>query len=89
MFEFRRGVASKSARNSAFTFKGKVIDVKEVARTMDVSHVWEGSVRKAGSRLRISAQLIVGDTGRHLWAERYDRELIDIFAIQDEISHPA
>ena len=75
------------ARNSAFTFKGKVIDVKEVARTMDVSHVVEGSVRKAGSRIRISAQLIAGDTGRHLWAERYDRDLTDIFAIQDEISH--
>ena len=75
------------ARNTAFTFKGKVIDVKEVARTMDVSHVLEGSVRKAGSRLRISAQLIAGDTGRHLWAERYDRDLTDIFAIQDEISH--
>jgi len=75
------------ARNSAFTFKGKVIDVKEVARTMDVSHVLEGSVRKAGSRLRISAQLIAGDTGRHLWAERYDRDLTDIFEIQDEISH--
>jgi adenylate cyclase len=75
------------ARNTAFTFKGKVIDVKEVARTMDVSHVLEGSVRKAGSRIRISAQLIAGDTGRHLWAERYDRDLTDIFAIQDEISH--
>jgi adenylate cyclase len=75
------------ARNSAFTLKGKVSDVKEVARTMDVSHVLEGSVRKAGSRLRISAQLIAGDTGRHLWAERYDRDLTDIFAIQDEISH--
>jgi adenylate cyclase len=75
------------ARNSAFTFKGKVIDVKEVARTMDVSHVLEGSVRKSGSRLRVSAQLIAGDTGRHLWAERYDRDLTDIFAIQDEISH--
>lgn len=75
------------ARNSAFTFKGKVIDVKEVARTMDVSHVLEGSVRKAGSRFRISAQLIAGDTGRHLWAERYDRDLTDIFVIQDEISH--
>lgn len=74
------------ARNSAFTFKGKVVDVKEVARTMDVSHVLEGSVRKAGSRLRISAQLIAGETGRHLWAERYDRDLTDIFAIQDEIS---
>jgi adenylate cyclase len=75
------------ARNSAFTFKGKVIDAKEVARTMDVSHVLEGSVRKAGNRLRISAQLVAGDTGRHLWAERYDRDLTDIFAIQDEISH--
>jgi adenylate cyclase len=75
------------ARNTAFTLKGKVIDVKEVARTMDVSHVLEGSVRKAGSRLRISAQLIAGVTGRHLWAERYDRDLTDIFAIQDEISH--
>jgi adenylate cyclase len=75
------------ARNSAFTFKGKVIDVKEVARTMDVTQVLEGSVRKSGGRLRISAQLIAGDTGRHLWAERYDRDLTDIFAIQDEISH--
>ena len=54
---------------------------------MDVSHVLEGSVRKAGSRFRISAQLIAGDTGRHLWAERYDRDLNDIFVIQDEISH--
>ena len=75
------------ARNSAFTFKGRVVDVKEVARTMDVSHVVEGSVRKAGSRLRISAQLVAGDTGRQLWAERYDRDLTDIFEIQDEISH--
>lgn len=75
------------ARNSAFTFKGKVVDAKEVARTMDVSHVVEGSVRKSGSRLRISAQLIAGDTGRHLWAERYDRDLTDIFEIQDELSH--
>jgi len=75
------------ARNTAFTFKGKMVDVKEVARTMDVSHVLEGSVRKSGSRLRISAQLIAGDTGRQLWAERYDRDLTDIFVIQDEISH--
>ena len=75
------------ARNTAFTFKGKAFDLKEVARTLDVSHVVEGSVRKAGSRVRISAQLIAGDTGRHLWAERYDRDLTDIFAIQDEISH--
>jgi adenylate cyclase len=75
------------ARNTAFTFKGRVVDVKEVARTMDVSHVLEGSVRKAGSRLRISTQLIAGDTGRQLWGERYDRDLTDIFEIQDEISH--
>lgn len=75
------------ARNTAFTFKGKVVDVKEVARTTDVSHVLEGSVRKAGSRLRISAQLIAGGTGRQLWAERYDRAMTDIFEIQDEISH--
>ncbi len=75
------------ARNTAFAFKGRALDVKEVARTTDVSHVLEGSVRKAGSRLRISAQLVAGDTGRHLWAERYDRDLTDIFVIQDEISH--
>jgi adenylate cyclase len=75
------------ARNTAFTFKGRVVDVKEIARTMDVSHVLEGSVRKAGSRLRISAQLIAGATGRQLWGERYDRDLTDIFEIQDEISH--
>ena len=75
------------ARNSAFTLKGKVVDAKEVARIMDVSHVVEGSVRKAGNRLRISAQLVAGDTGRHLWVERYDRDLTDIFEIQDEISH--
>ena len=74
------------ARNSAFTFKNKVVDVKEVARTMDVSHVVEGSVRKSGSRIRISAQLVAGDTGRQLWGERYDRDLTDIFEIQDEIS---
>jgi adenylate cyclase len=74
------------ARNTAFTFKGESIDVCEVARSLGVSHVLEGSVRKAGSRVRISAQLIDGKTGSHVWAERYDRELTDIFAIQDEIS---
>ena len=74
------------ARNSAFMFKGKTVDVKDVARTVGVSHVLEGSVRKAGSRVRISAQLIDGTKGSHLWADRYDRELTDIFAIQDEIS---
>ena len=74
------------ARNTAFTFKGKVMDVKEVAQALDVSHVLEGSVRKAGNRVRITAQLIDGATGGHVWADRYDRDLTDIFAIQDEIS---
>jgi adenylate cyclase len=74
------------ARNTAFTFKGKVMDVKEVAKTLGVTHVLEGSVRKAGNRVRITAQLIDADTGGHAWADRYDRDLTDIFAIQDEIS---
>jgi adenylate cyclase len=74
------------ARNTAFTFKGRVMDVKEVGQALDVSHVLEGSVRKAGSRVRITAQLIDAATGGHVWADRYDRELTDIFAIQDEIS---
>jgi adenylate cyclase len=74
------------ARNTAFTFKGKVMDVKEVAKALDVTHVMEGSVRKAGDRVRITAQLIDAATGGHVWADRYDRDLTDIFAIQDEIS---
>jgi adenylate cyclase len=74
------------ARNTAFTFKGQSIDVAEVAQKLGVSHVLEGSVRKAGGRVRINAQLIDGATGEHLWAERYDRDLEDIFTIQDEIS---
>ncbi len=74
------------ARNTAFTFKGKAADVKAIARQLGVSHVLEGSVRKSGTRVRITAQLIDGSTGGHLWAERYDRDLVDIFALQDEIS---
>ncbi len=74
------------ARNTAFTFKGQSVDVEEVARKLGVSHVLEGSVRKAGGRVRINAQLIDGATGEHVWAERYDRDLEDIFKIQDEIS---
>jgi adenylate cyclase len=74
------------ARNTAFAFKGQTPDVKEVARKVGVSHVVEGSVRKAGGRVRITAQLIDGAKGDHLWADRFDRELTDIFAIQDEIS---
>src|SRR4029434_4581493 len=61
------------ARNTAFTFKAKSVDVAQVARQLNVSHVLEGSVRKAGGRVRITAQLIDGATGGHLWAERYDR----------------
>jgi adenylate cyclase len=76
-----------TARNTAFTFKGQAVDICKVARTLHVSHVLEGSVRKAGERLRITAQLIDGTTGEHVWAERYDRDLTDIFDIQDEISH--
>ena len=75
-----------TARNTAFMFKGQGVDVCDLASRLGVSHVLEGSVRKAGSRVRISAQLIDGTSGDHLWAERYDRELTDIFAIQDEIS---
>jgi len=74
------------SRNSAFMYKGEHVDVPKVARELKVSHVLEGSVRKAGGRLRISAQLIDGTTNNHVWAERYDRDSTDIFAIQDEIS---
>ena len=75
-----------TARNTAFTFKGQSVDVCDIARKLGVSHVLEGSVRKASGRVRITAQLIDGASGDHLWAERYDRDLTDIFAIQDEIS---
>jgi adenylate cyclase len=74
------------ARNSAFAFKGKNVDVLQVARQLKVSHVLEGSVRKAGGKVRITAQLIDGTRNDHVWAERYDRDLNDIFALQDEIS---
>ena len=73
-------------RNSSFTYKGKVVDVKQVGRELGVRYVLEGSVRKAGSRIRITCQLIEAETGSHLWAERYDRDLTDIFALQDEIT---
>ncbi|HJP69653.1 MAG TPA: TIR domain-containing protein [Sphingomicrobium sp.] len=74
------------ARNTAFAFKGQNPDVQEVAKQLSVTHVLEGSVRKAGSRVRINAQLIDGASGKHLWADRFDRDLDDIFTIQDEIS---
>ena len=75
------------ARNSSFTFKGQAVDVTEVGRKLGVAYVVEGSVRKAGNRVRITVQLVEAATGNHLWAERYDRDLEDIFAVQDEISH--
>jgi adenylate cyclase len=74
------------ARNTAFTFKGQSVDVKEVAKTLGVTYVLEGSVRKAGNRVRITAQMIDGAEGDHVWADRFDRDLTDIFEIQDEIS---
>ena len=76
-----------TARNTAFQFKGHSADICDIAKKLDIGHVLEGSVRKAGGRVRITAQLIDGETGDHVWAERYDRDLTDIFAIQDEISH--
>jgi TolB-like protein/class 3 adenylate cyclase len=74
------------ARNSTFTYKGQAVDVKQVGRELGVRYLLEGSVRKGGSRVRITAQLIQAETGGHIWAERYDRDLSDIFAIQDEIT---
>jgi adenylate cyclase len=74
------------ARNSSFTYKGKPVDVKQVSMELGVRYVVEGSVRKVGDRVRISAQLIDATTGHHVWAETYDREIQDIFDIQDEIA---
>jgi adenylate cyclase len=77
---------SVAARTSSFSFKGKDTKISEVARELNVAHVLEGSVRKAGERVRITAQLIKADDGYHLWSETFDRTLDDVFAIQDEIS---
>jgi TolB-like protein/Flp pilus assembly protein TadD len=74
------------ARTSAFSFKGKDIDIREIGKKLDVGKLLEGSVRKAGNKLRITAQLINVSDGYHLWSERYDREMDDVFAIQDEIT---
>ena len=74
------------ARNSAFTYKGKPIDVKQVARELGVHYVLEGSVRKAGNRIRVTGQLIDAESGTHIWADRFDRDLTDIFAVQDELT---
>src|SRR3954451_6360528 len=74
------------ARNSSFTYKGRALDVRQVAQELGVRYVLEGSVRVAGGRMRVAAQLIDAETGKHIWADRYDRELRDLFAVQDEIT---
>src|SRR3954454_8079664 len=74
------------ARNSSFTYKNQIVDVKQVGRELGVRYVLEGSVRKAGNRVRITGQLIDSATGAHLWADRFDRSLDDIFELQDQIA---
>ena len=74
------------ARNSSFAYKGNAIDVKQIGRELGVRYVLEGSVRRGGQRVRVNAQLIDAETGSHVWADRYDRDLTDVFAVQDEIT---
>ncbi|MCB1314066.1 MAG: adenylate/guanylate cyclase domain-containing protein [Sedimentitalea sp.] len=74
------------ARNSSFVYKGRSVDLRQVGRELGVRYVLEGSIRRAGQRVRITAQLIDAETGAHVWADRYDRELTDIFAVQDEVT---
>ncbi len=74
------------ARNSTFAYKGQALDVKQIARELGVRYVLEGSVRRAANRIRATAQLVDADTGDHLWAERFDRDISDVFALQDEIT---
>ena len=74
------------SRSASFTYKGSAVDVGKVGRELGIRYVLEGSVRRAGNRVRITAQLIEAATGHHLWADRYERELADVFAVQDEIS---
>jgi len=75
------------ARNSSFTYKGRAVDVRTVGRELGVASVLEGSIRRAGQRVRITAQLIDAENGAHLWADRYDRDLTDIFEVQDDVTH--
>src|SRR5205823_316796 len=74
------------ARNSSFTYKGRAVDVKQIARELGVRYVLEGSIRKAGNRVRITGQLIDAATGAHLWADRFDGDLADIFELQDQVT---
>jgi TolB-like protein len=75
------------ARNSSFAYKGQAVDVRDVATQLGVKYVLEGSVRKAGNRVRVTGQLIDAANGNHLWAEKYDRDVADIFALQDDITN--
>ncbi len=75
------------SRSASFRYRGPAIDVKQVARELSVRYVLEGSVRRLGNRLRITAQLIDAETGAHVWAERFDRDAADLFAVQDEVVH--
>jgi adenylate cyclase len=74
------------ARNSSFTYRDRAVDVKQVGRELGVRYVLEGSLRKAGNRIRVTAQLVEAEIGKHVWAERYDRDLADVFEVQDEIT---
>ncbi len=74
------------ARNSSFTYKGKAVDIRQVGRDLGARYVLEGSVRKGGNRLRITAQLIEAETGAHLWADRFEGALDDVFDLQDQIT---
>jgi len=74
------------ARNSSFAYKGQSPDIRQVGRELGVRYVLEGSVRKAAARVRITGQLVEAETGRHIWAERYDRAMDDVFALQDEMT---
>jgi adenylate cyclase len=74
------------ARNSSFTFKGHAVDIKEVGRRLGVRYVLEGSVRRASGKVRITGQLIDAKTGAHIWADRFERDLTDVFALQDEVT---
>ena len=72
-------------RNTAFTYKGKHVDLKQIGRELNVRYVLEGSVQRGGNRMRVNVQLIDAETGNHLWAERFDKPLADLFDMQDEI----
>src|SRR5215475_5634629 len=74
------------ARNSSFQYRGKSVDVKRVGHELGVEYLVEGSLRKAGDRLRVTAQLVEATTGNHIWGDKYDRDLADVFTIQDEVT---